>query len=66
MSGLKNPRYQVRGVLRMHEFTELTQKLVRKSQKSDILHHSQEPSVGCVRRSRNAPLSLEKGGLRCR
>ncbi len=28
----------------------------------DILHYSQEPPVGCVRRSRNAPLSLNSVG----
>ena len=28
----------------------------------EILHHSQELPVGCVRRSRNAPLSLDSVG----
>ncbi len=28
----------------------------------DILHYSQEPPVGCVRQSRNAPLSWDSVG----
>ncbi len=29
---------------------------------TDILHYSQEPPVGCVRQSRNAPLSWDSVG----